>query len=765
VACALQSGKMRSVLSGNATGHRLAALHVSLGPFAVAAVFCFVAAILLYWMFPEFLLQHHDGMHAYALLQTLRNWSQFSVGTTVTPIEGMTTFSYPLNLYLMPHLWPFIFLRDPNAQIFWIYVWYAEILFASCYFAFRAMPVPVPVSIAAALLTVLFWTTQQDPHIAGLQGGILYFVAIIVGCFTRCGRGNGLANLLFAVAFGCAVVVMLCADVSTSMLGGPTLGLVGLVLLLSAKVSEVLWKLAAIAGAFVILIAAGFPEYIILLFRGTARLYFGDSISLQSRSFHVAGIPYHPSDLSRGLYALALAASAAILFASRSLVVPRTLFILAIVSIVLLVAWALVGYLYVTANLPWIGPAPWYYQWAYYPFLILLPVYALYLAYQPLAPGYVVRMALGTAIAGLAILALLAALERRPSYEIGLGLAAVVAMGATFAMTKRKVILLALVCGAIFVSVQTPFVWADKRRDMRDRLSLNTLPIVEFVAAHASIAPGQPFRGYVDDFYTGGDPTNKMLDEILKHWHENMRLYGSGLHTFNWQAFSIPTLSQYNTFMTPEYFWLYSRLQNTDAQQQSVSMIALTHPNLKLLAAMGTRYLVVNDADPELDEKSREVYSWKDLRVRELSDPNLMSYSPVAISVVASWAAALKAMAQPAFDPHRQVVLDREPSLAGTILPAKTRDARFERGGFHIAVEAQGPSIILLPVQYSHCYRIARGRGQLVRANVVMTALLVDSSAEIDAEFKFGPFGHTSCRRRDLEDIEAHLPKNLDSVP
>jgi hypothetical protein len=755
----------RSVFSVDLLGFQIADLRKSPGPFAIAAVFCFVAAILLYRIFPEFLLQHHDGMHAYALLQTLNNWSQFSVGTTVTPIEGMTTFSYPLNLYLMPHLWPFIFLRDPNAQIFWIYVCYAEILFASCCFAFRAMAAPVPVAIAAALLTVLFWTTQQDPHIAGLQGGILYFVAIIIGCFARCGRGNGLANVLFAAAFGGAVVVMLCADVSTSMLGGPTLGLVGLVLLLSAGGSEVLWKIAAIVAVLVFLVAAGFPEYVVLLFRGTARLYFGSSISLQSRSFHVAGIPYHPSDLSRGLYALSLAASAAVLLASRSLVIPRTLCILAVASIALLVAWALVGYLYVTANLPWIGPAPWYYQWAYYPFLILLPVYALYLAYQAPAPGHVVPIALGTAIAGLAILALIAAFEPRPSYSIGLGLAAVVAMGATFATTKRKVVLLALVCGVVLVSVQTPFVWADKRRDMRDRLSLNTLPIVEFVAAHASIAPGQAFRGYVDDFYTGGDPTDKMLDEILKHWHANMGLYGSGLHTFNWQAFSIPTLSQYNTFMTPEYFWFYSRLQDTDAQQQSVSMIALTHPNLKMLAAMGARYLVVNDAHAELDERSREVYSWKNLAVRELADPNLMSYSPVSISVIASWPGALKAMAQPGFDPQRQVILDHEQSLAAPILPARTRDARFERGGFHIAVEAQGPSIVLLPVQYSHCYNIVRGRGQLVRANVVMTALLVDGSAEIDAEFKFGPFGHTSCRCRDLEDIDAHLPQNLDWVP
>ena len=317
-----EEGPSYLAFSVGSLGVRMASLRKSLGPFAIAAVFCFVGAVLLYRLFPEFLLQHHDGMHAYALLQTLHNWSQFSVGATVTPIEGMTTFSYPLNLYLVPHLWPFIFLRNPNAQIFWIYVCYAEILFASCYFAFRAMAAPVPVSIAAALLTVLFWTTQQDPHIAGLQGGILYFVAIIIGCFARCGRGNGLASLLFAIAFVCAVVVMLCADASTSMLGGPTLGLVGLVLLLSARGSEVLWKFAAIAGAFVILVTAGFPEYVILLFRGTARLYFGSSISLQARSFHVAGIPYHPSDLSQGLYAVSLAASAAVLFASRSLVIP-----------------------------------------------------------------------------------------------------------------------------------------------------------------------------------------------------------------------------------------------------------------------------------------------------------------------------------------------------------------------------------------------------------------------------------------------------------
>jgi hypothetical protein len=740
-------------------------LRKSLGAFAIAAAFCFVGSVLLYRIFPEFLLQHHDGMHAYALLQTLHNWSQFAVGATVTPIEGMTTFSYPLNLYLVPHLWPFIFLRGSNAQIFWIYVCYAEILFASCYFAFRAMVAPVPVAIAAALLTVLFWATQQDTQIAGLLGLILYFVAVILSLFGRCGRGSLLANLCFMAGFVGAVVIMLSADVSTSILGGPTLCVVGLTMLLSAPRSEVLWKVSAVLIAVAVLVVAGFPEYMLLLFRGTARLYFGNEITLQSRSFHTAGIPYHPSDISRGLYVLSLTSSLGILVASRVMAVPRHLFNLGAASLAVLIVWALVGFLYVTANLPWAGPAPWYYQWAYYPYAILLPVYALHLAYHSASPRNVVLVSAGITIVGLAVLALLAFADQRPSYTIAFCFIGLMLLVVTFAITKSKIILLGMVGAIVGVSVQTPFIWADKRHDMRDRLSLNNLPIVEFLASRIAIAPGQPFRGYVDEFYTGGAVTTTMVDEILKHWHENMGLYGSGFHTFNWQAFSIPTMSQYNAFITPEYFWLYSRLYDTAAQQQSVNMMAITQPNLKMLAAMGMRYLVVNDAHPELDEKSREVYSWKGLRVRELSDPNLMSYSPDAISVVASWADALKAMVLPAFDPRRQLILDREPSLAGPYMQAKTRDARFERGGFHIAVEAQGPSIILLPVQYSHCYSIVRGRGQLVRANVVMTALLADGSAEIDAEFKFGPFGHTSCRRLDLEDIEAHLPKNLDLMP
>jgi hypothetical protein len=93
-----------------------------------------------------------------------------------------------------------------------------------------------------------------------------------------------------------------------------------------------IWKISASLLAFVVLVVSGFPEYMLLMFGGTARLYFSSEISLQSRSFHTAGVPYHPSDVFRVLYVLSLASAVSILVASRSVAVHRSIFNLAAAS-------------------------------------------------------------------------------------------------------------------------------------------------------------------------------------------------------------------------------------------------------------------------------------------------------------------------------------------------------------------------------------------------------------------------------------------------
>jgi hypothetical protein len=283
---------------------------------------------------------------------------------------------------------------------------------------------------------------------------------------------------------------------------------------------------------------AGFPDYMILLFRGTARVYFGNVISLQTRSFHVAGLPYHPSTFGRGLYILSVASVVPILIAARTVTLPRIMLNLSIALAAFLISWALIGYLYVKADLPWFGPAPWYYQWASYPLMALLPVYAIYLACQSSRATLIAPLTiLATLVAFIVLLLSIAPRELLP-YTLAAGAIGIV-LFIGLAMLKRTPLLLGVLgLAVIYIAVHSPFEWADKRPDMSERLSLRNLPVIDFLADRVALMPDRQFRGYTDYFYSSGPLKPTMLDEILTHWHGNSGLYGNGLHSFNLQGAS-----------------------------------------------------------------------------------------------------------------------------------------------------------------------------------------------------------------------------------
>jgi hypothetical protein len=183
-----------------------------------------------------------------------------------------------------------------------------------------------------------------------------------------------------------------------------------------------------------------------------------------------------------------------------------------------------------------------------------------------------------------------------------------------------------------------------------------------------------------------------------------------------------------------------------------------------MLAAMGARYLVTNEDHIEITGTARLALVWKQIKVWELSNPNLMTYSPTEVQVLQSWPAALTLISNPAFDPSSSVILDNDAPQSGPFRSAKTLEAYFIPNGFHIRVESAGPSILLLPIQYSHCYRVTQGRAQIVRANIAMTALFIEGDSEIEAKLTFGPFGRSSCRRRDLDTLDGRLPTQLTSA-
>ena len=64
--------------------------------------------------------------------------------------------------------------------------------------------------------------------------------------------------------------------------------------------------------------------------------------------------------------------------------------------------------------------------------------------------------------------------------------------------------------------------------------------------------------------------------------------------------------------------------------------------------------------------------------------------------------------------------------------------------------------MVVLPVQFSHCWQIEEGKNtdfpRIFRANIVQTGILFKDSMDIRLRFEFEPW-KTSCRLQDVGDL------------
>ena len=143
----------------------------------------------------------------------------------------------------------------------------------------------------------------------------------------------------------------------------------------------------------------------------------------------------------------------------------------------------------------------------------------------------------------------------------------------------------------------------------------------------------------------------------------------------------------------------------------------------------------------------------REYRLYEHDSPNTGGYSPVHVRIVPNVRAALEEMAKNDFDP-RKMALVHDP-VDGELVPVSDADLRLEKGGFHISARSEGLSMILIPIEYSHCLRfvfetVGARPPRAFRANVNQTAILFEHSMAGAIRLEFGPFVNRGCRYQDL---------------
>ena len=121
----------------------------------------------------------------------------------------------------------------------------------------------------------------------------------------------------------------------------------------------------------------------------------------------------------------------------------------------------------------------------------------------------------------------------------------------------------------------------------------------------------------------------------------------------------------------------------------------------------------------------------------------------------ADYSTAVSALREPGQIEKRVVRLGPPERPAEFVSASRSRLVAL-RDGYQLTASASGSAMVVLPVQFSHCWQIEEGKNtdfpRIFRANIVQTGILFKDSIDIRLRFAFEPW-KTSCRLQDAGDL------------
>jgi hypothetical protein len=250
----------------------------------------------------------------------------------------------------------------------------------------------------------------------------------------------------------------------------------------------------------------------------------------------------------------------------------------------------------------------------------------------------------------------------------------------------------------------------------------------------------------VDSYIAGRD----ILFNHFGNSFQNMDLWNTG----------IPTLEEYGQWISKQIYYFHRDLlaEPQDQVDTLQSQIFVYRFRPQLLRALGVRFVIADGtlADPSIHRVMMESgKAGAAMNLYEIKNPNLGQFNPTQIAWTPDYGTAIAALRRQS-DFENRVVLLGAPERGRTLVSASRSRLVAIKDGYQLTAFAPGKAMIVLPVQYSHCWRIENASKselpQIFRANIVQTGILFDGSIDFKLRFDFEPW-RPSCRLEDAKDI------------
>jgi HAMP domain-containing protein len=290
-------------------------------------------------------------------------------------------------------------------------------------------------------------------------------------------------------------------------------------------------------------------------------------------------------------------------------------------------------------------------------------------------------------------------------------------------------------------------------------------PVVDYLQRHIGLKPGAEFQGYASTFLGARDGLvlrnagvpNGIMTYILGRDVLSDK-FGNSFQMMDLWNRSIPTLEEYGQWVSKQMYYFDRDLLARPQDELNSAFIYLYQFRPLLLRALGVRFIIADGtlADPSIEHVMTESgKAGAQINLYEIKNANLGQFSPTKVRWVADYPAAVRALREQD-NLENWVVLLGVPERHMDLVSASSSRIVAIKDGYLLRASAPGRAMLVLPVQFSHCWRIDNAADTeppvLFRANIIQTGVLFKDSVDVSIRFDFEPW-RASCRLQDARDL------------
>jgi hypothetical protein len=682
-----------------------------------------------------------DGKMAQATVLAAFKYAGLFQVTTLSPIEGVGSQLLTMNVWANPAYWPFAFFdREVATDVSALVA--LGIFTTATFIMARCCDVPiVPSAIASQLCIVLFAPALlillMPTNFCLTPGnGVAYAPHMVaLGLLSRIEPGSWRHFAAMTGGIFALLLFGLYVDPLWSMVSGFSWAVAfGIVTIGPFRRKPILLRASALGCCVMLLVITGAAGYAHIVSQYTARVQYSELVDRLRTPGLVSALVYSPN--MKYLLLCCMFGWFVGLLTLRGR--PWVLVLAATASFLAYAAYSTIYLLWL--NAVWVPPIPVYLE------------HSLFMLYITGAvTGYWGILQTATSLGGRLVAGLrrsgtdVAAPLPRLSPLFGLGPAS------QWLPLRAAAIAIAFALVTIIPARVTDYALHESapRAEIYHEPWPDEPELMQFFARNLSSDVGQPLRGSL----------------FFSEYHY---IRETGLTMANAWAHGLHTVTEYSQLVTPPaVYFLYAFLQQHSVLGSLNGFVPIPGPAPtrerfgKAMQLLGVRYFVsIYERAAGTDQGShppitlprrllgKEPGLWY---IYEYPRPNAGNYSPIEIVTAGTAAEIVAKMGAPDFDFTKQAVVSER--MNEPLVEARGMQLSRIRGGFRASGHSDGTSLIILPLQYSHCLRARDAGIRFVRADLMMAGMIFSGDIDTDIAFDFGIFS-PACRRLDLADFK-----------